>query len=174
MKNRKKHRGNVTLRVAAVLLVLVVWSMYFVSGMYARYSTGGVGTNGAKVAKFSINVTDTGSYSQQIAAKIKPGESQASQIKITNNSEVTVQYEIKVTSTNNIKALKYTLNNESTDAQSGKEITFTTSKQPSGKDNNVLLNIWWDKYTGTGKDPNLAYIGMVDYIIITVTAVQVD
>ncbi len=54
----KKHSAW---RLAGLLLVLVLVTSCFVGGTFAKYVTGGTGTDTARVAKFGVTVTANGS-----------------------------------------------------------------------------------------------------------------
>lgn len=57
MASRKNH----TLKLAGILLALVLVTSCFVGGTFAKYVTGGTGSDSARVAKFGVTVTANGS-----------------------------------------------------------------------------------------------------------------
>lgn len=57
MMTKKK---NVLMRSAGLLLVLVLVTSCFVGSTFAKYTVGGTGSDSARVAKFGVNVTATG------------------------------------------------------------------------------------------------------------------
>lgn len=57
MMTKKK---NVLMRSAGLLLVLVLVTSCFVGSTFAKYTVGGNGSDSARVAKFGVNVTATG------------------------------------------------------------------------------------------------------------------
>lgn len=99
---------NIPVRAAAVLLCLTLASTYFVSGLFARYSTSDQSGGNARVARFSFNggIADAASQtilSQIIEVNLIPGVSENVPLIIENNSEVAVEYTIDVTNeTNNL------------------------------------------------------------------------
>ena len=99
---------NIPVRAAAVLLCLTLASTYFVSGLFARYSTSDQSGGNARVARFSFNggivdATDKIVLSQIIEVNLVPGVREDVPLIIENNSEVAVEYTIDVTNeTNNL------------------------------------------------------------------------
>lgn len=73
-------------RIGLVLLCAIMFSCYMMSGLYARYSTAVTGSAAATVAKF--DVTSDCVYDM---------ESEKYILTITNNSEVSVSYEVSYT-----------------------------------------------------------------------------
>lgn len=57
MMTKKK---NVLMRSAGLLLALVLVTSCFVGSTFAKYTVGGTGSDSARVAKFGVNVTATG------------------------------------------------------------------------------------------------------------------
>lgn len=53
-------KKNVMMRVASVLLIAVLVSTCVISGTYAKYVTAGTGTDSARVAKWGVTVSGTG------------------------------------------------------------------------------------------------------------------
>lgn len=56
----KTKKNGKTLRVAGLLLALVLVTSCFVGGTFAKYVTSGTGTDSARVAKFGVEITATG------------------------------------------------------------------------------------------------------------------
>lgn len=64
-RNKKSIRGELMMLLAGLCLCLVIISTHFTSGLYARYSTGASGSDGARVIRFSqLTVTETGSFTE--------------------------------------------------------------------------------------------------------------
>ena len=62
-KYLRKPKVNIPMYTAAVLFCLTVISTYFVSGLYARYTTSGTGSDSARVIQFrDITITETGEF----------------------------------------------------------------------------------------------------------------
>lgn len=99
MKRGKKqdeqlnNKPNVMFCLALVLLLFVGYTTCYVSGLYARYASVGVGRDAAKVASFSVSAVEDQDARD---AEYDMGDSAFAQYKIDleNNSEVTVSYSI--------------------------------------------------------------------------------
>ncbi len=166
-----KSQKNIPMRIAAVLLCLTLFSTYLVTGLFARYTTSAQGGDHARVAKFSFE--GSGELLQSIEASLFPGESQTATLIIENNSEVAVEYTVAVTNvTNN---LPLSLRMEKIEASSTVDIngtTFTVQQIPGNHIDMYTLYIDWEATTDEDRDPD--WMGKVDYIAVTVTAVQID
>ena len=78
------------LGLVLMCLMLVTFSM--VGGLYARYSTTATGEATAQIAKFDVQVTgDTTGVDVEVAQETEEG---VYTITITNNSDVTVEYDL--------------------------------------------------------------------------------
>jgi len=165
-KTTKKQ--NIPMHVAAVLLCLALFSAYIVSGVCASYATTGQAGGQARVAKFSV--TGDGVLSQPIEAALYPGASQKASLNIYNNSEVSVEY--TVTATNMTKNLPLCLSISKTGeapVADGDSVTVSAAHLPGSYTDQYTLSIDWK---ADQTDPD--WMGMVDYIMVTVTAVQID
>lgn len=167
---KNKTKMNIPIRVAAALLCLTLVSTYFVSGLFARYVTRGESTSSARVAKFSIE--GSGILSQPIAINLAPGGSDEKKLFIQNNSEVAVEYTVTVTNMTNNLPLNLSMEKEGTpSAEQKNDTTFTAQWLPGSYTDTYTLHIEWSDEKA---DEDLALIGMVDHIVATVTAVQID
>ncbi len=92
-------KPNIPLRVSCVLLVLVVISIYMMSGLYARYVTSSEGSDGAQIAHFGeLKIMEGGTLASASETKtVIPGvnleENAAVEI---GTSEVAVYVFLKV------------------------------------------------------------------------------
>ena len=59
--NNKTYRGNIMIRIAAVLFCLVLISTHMMSGLYARYVAKDSSSDEARVAKFQVDAAWSGS-----------------------------------------------------------------------------------------------------------------
>ncbi len=178
---KKRHaKVNIFMCAAAVLLCATLFSTHLVGGLYAKYTTTATSTNDARVAKFSITqsfLKDGSELSDIIKAEIKPGSTQSVHLKIENNSEVAVEYTIKLTNvTGNLPTLKMKLSpvGDTPEAallsEGNGDVEYSAiQKAPGNHTDEYTLDIVWEP---TSND--LDYIGMVDYITISVTAAQID
>jgi len=156
--------------VAAVLFCLTLLSTYLVTGLFARYAVTAQSSEQARVAAFSI--TGAGALEKTITAMVSPGETTDVKLIINNNSEVAVEYEIEVSKeTENLPlSLELKEGNTSLATATGKDkITFKDQKAPGNYKDEYDLKIKWE----AGRD-DVARMGMVDYIAVTVTATQID
>ena len=97
MKNEhKRPSGCITLRIAAVLLCLVLFSMHLTAGLYARYTAKQGGTDSARVAAFNVDVEGVGNSVTVDYVKGNGQDAGIQRLLITNNSEVAVSYDITV------------------------------------------------------------------------------
>ena len=58
MEQTKKYQKNWMLRAAAVLLCMVLISTWMLSGLMARYASGGSGNDSARTAAFVFHLQD--------------------------------------------------------------------------------------------------------------------
>ena len=110
---KSNTKTPVVFYVGLVLLCLFMFSLYLSGGMYARYATTASGSDGARVAKFDVTLTEVGkNWSQQVSlGELSPGGSTEIKFEVTNSSEVQVQF--KVTMTNQTGNLPLQLKNGS-------------------------------------------------------------
>lgn len=93
MRSEYSSKLNITLQLAAVLLCLTLISVYFVSGLFARYTTENTTGNSADVAEFSPAasfVEDTWVFESDKLYYFDY------QIKLTNPSEVDVDCSLEI------------------------------------------------------------------------------
>lgn len=167
-KHQNKPKRNIPLRVAALLFYLTLCTTYLVSGLFARYTASSQSGDQARVAKFSIRGGDA--LSQTIQADVTPGPSTDVSLVIFNESEVAVEYTVEVAQVTNNLPLSLSLANQDGApilTQNGTQ--FTARQLPGNHTDKYSLKIEW---TNTGND--LALMGMVDHITVTVTATQID
>ena len=123
--NNTRKRSSMMVRLVAVLAVVMMFTMCFVGGTFAKYTSSGTGTDNATVAKWDIRVngseiatsdtftfdlfqtitdSDLASAETDIAPAdgsiIAPGTSGKFSIAIQNLSEVNATYTIDYTVTN--------------------------------------------------------------------------
>lgn len=167
-RHKNKRKRNIPIFAAAVLLCLMLFSTYFVTGLFARYTTSAENGDSARVAKFSVE--GGGIFSEPIVADLVPGESQTASIVIYNNSEVAVEYTVAVTNVTNNLPLSLRMEKDGADpaVQTG-DVAFTVQHIPGKHTDQYTLYIDW-----TEQDGDLDRMGMVDYITVTVTAAQID
>lgn len=70
----RKPKKNIALRLAGILFCLTLVSFYMVSGLFAKYTTSGKGSDSARVIKFGdITLTETGDFYKDNKMWIVPG-----------------------------------------------------------------------------------------------------
>lgn len=171
---KNKIKINIPIRVAAVLLCLTLVLTYLVSGLFARYVTSSESSSSARVAKFSIE--GEGILSESIAVSLAPGGYEEKTFSIKNNSEVSVEYTVEVAKmTNNLPLELSMKKKDSSSTEEESNTKFIVRQDPGSHTDEYTLHIEWPQAEDANGDvDNLARIGMVDHIVVTVTAVQID
>lgn len=178
--HRNTPKLNIPICIAAVLFCLTLFSTYFVSGLYARYTSSRRNGGSARVAVFSVK--GEGVLSKPIAAELVPGEIVSNNlIIIENDSEVAVEYTITVTNVTENLPLMFRLIKSGTSSDESDEQDWvpkyeSSSPQqiPCKSTENYTLEIKSELNGLDDSDIDLDLIGRVDYITVTVTATQVD
>lgn len=177
MRKERNAKENILMCIVAVLLCATLFSMHLVGGLYARYTASMSGSDRARVAAFSI--TQAGTIFENIEATVTPGTTQSVTLTITNKSEVAMEYTLTVTNvTGNLTPLKFKLipagDTPLVTTESYKNgISINGARQIPGEHvDQYTLNIVWDP--SANEEDDLALIGMVDYITVSVTAAQID
>lgn len=171
MKNHVREsssKGNIFIRIAAVMFCLTLFSTYFVTGLFARYSTSGQSGGYARAAKFSIEGSCT--LSQGIEADCIPGSTKMVDLTIENNSEVAVEYTVEVANETKNLPLRFRMGaGGPAVTENANGFSFTNQEIPGSHTDTYTLCIDWK---AADNDPD--YMGKVDYITVTVTATQID
>ena len=163
------------MRIAAFLLILVMFSTCIVTGRLAKYVTTASGGDAARVAKF--DVTEEGLYEGAFFTHISPYSAEkpfspVHVIEVVNNgSEVAVECIVKLENmTNNLPNLKYEMVGKD---ENGNTVgTYDAPSQtysgilPKGRIYIHVQTIWEED------DP--FYAEKVDWVRILVSAQQVD
>ena len=102
MEQTKKYQKNWMLRAAAVLLCMVLISTWMLSGLMARYASGGSGNDSARTAAFVFHLQD-GEETRYIdlSGITRPGDSKSYTFIVSNAdadivSEVAESYHIEI------------------------------------------------------------------------------
>ncbi len=178
MGKERNVKMNILMCTVAVLLCATLFSMHLVGGLYAKYTTSVSSSDSARVAAF--NITQEGTIFQTVEANVTPGTTQSAELTITNKSEVAMEYTLTVTNvTGNLTPLKFTLSPADANTPSvatekyENGISINTACQiPGDHTDKYTLNIVWEP--SDNEEDDLALIGMVDYITVSVTATQID
>lgn len=107
---REKGRANIPLLIAALLICGVLLSMYFTSGVLARYTAEGSGNDAARVAIFNTSLERKAEESDAVLSYIYPvavnvsDEDNSYTLLVKNNSEVAVRYTVELRFQNDVPA----------------------------------------------------------------------
>ena len=103
---RSKGKINIPIRIASVLVCLVLFSLHFNSGMYAKYSTGTVDKDKGRIAKFDVSAGKAGNSVTVLSFEPASGsgsfEAQTFKFRVENRSEVAVRYSVRIIFENEI------------------------------------------------------------------------
>lgn len=87
----------------ALLVLLLALAVCTLGEITARFVSRAVGSDSASVAKFDVTVAGTMTESFGISeSELAPGESFEKTVSVTNNSDVTMKYTVRVESTGNL------------------------------------------------------------------------
>lgn len=159
--NMKKRR----LPLSAYLTYLLLASVLFTGVTFSGYVSTTMGNTQGRVAKFEIK--EEGVYEKMIAVDIVPGEVKTHELSIQNKSEVAVEYTITIR--NNTKNLPIEFEVVDMGQIAGEDFIYSETLRPNSVKKVFPLRISWpeDSYSAY-------YAGMVDTIIVSVSAVQKD
>ena len=104
MAKRKRYSVNIPMFIAGALFCLVIFSVHFTSGIYARYSTTAEGNDSARVASFGeLKITETGDFDNEgKKAMLIPGVDLKIDVEVTFGiSEVATIVFVEVTVSRN-------------------------------------------------------------------------
>ena len=104
MAKRKRYSVNIPMFIAGALFCLVIFSVHFTSGIYARYSTTAEGNDSARVASFGeLKITETGDFDNEgKKAMLLPGVDLKKDVEVTfGKSEVATIVFVEVTVSRN-------------------------------------------------------------------------
>ncbi|MBR6650128.1 MAG: hypothetical protein IKL36_01825 [Clostridia bacterium] len=93
MSQQPKAKMNIPMCAACVLLCLTLFSIYFTSGLYAKYTARGNGSDDARVAAFDVKVAGNGADGVKVDCETI---SDTYVITVHNDSEVAVSYSMNV------------------------------------------------------------------------------
>lgn len=100
-KPNKPHFCVWIMQIAATLGCLTLISIYLLSGVYAKFSSSASGSDSARVAKFDVqieNLSATQVFNE--LGTTADAEQYDYKFKVVNNSEVAINYSLKVTFNN--------------------------------------------------------------------------
>ncbi|MCQ2516242.1 MAG: hypothetical protein MJ094_05205 [Saccharofermentans sp.] len=162
-------------RVVAGLVCAVLITTSIVSGLFAKYTSTGSANDYSRVAKF--DVLGEGVLTEPILISLAPSDEGRFVADISVNSDCEVAVACSVTIDNqyqNIVPLQFELRQKSGDDYIDSDGVTTFTYDPASEDGaqyGLFLYVPEDENT---PDSNLRYRGMVDYLIVNVTATQID
>ena len=201
--NNTRKRSSMMVRLVAVLAVVMMFTMCFVGGTFAKYTSSGTGTDTATVAKWSFKVgetdiatTDTFTFDLFKTIKdsdgikdetemnpvdgsiIAPGTQGSFDLVLTNASQVTAQYAIDDTVTNNNDIpVKFSVDGGSNWTNDLADVAASDSTKLAANSGTTTITVQW-KWDFNGNDTTDTALGSAATATLTVaakvTATQVD
>lgn len=196
---KKTRKSSMMVRLVAILTVTMMFTMCFVGGTFAKYTSSGTGSDTATVAKWSFKVgaadiaaTDTFTFNLFNTIKdtdnsnesdinpsdgtiIAPGTQGSFDLVIKNESQVNATYAIdfSVTNTGNIPVQFST---DGTNWYYGIDLLDVSSVAINmGATSTVTVQWKWDFYGNDTTDTTLGAAGAATITVAAaVTATQVD
>ena len=157
----KSNKKPAVLYVGLLLLCLTLVSVHLSSGLYARYTMDVSGSDTARVAKFSFDLSTAEEFREQVTLVLKPGDKQTYEFSFANNGETTLEYTVELINTTGNLPLVIT------EAQNG-VLPMGESAGP------IVGTVEWPTEAEKGNPTSPVYAGMVDVIVVRVTVEQVD
>ena len=201
---RSQRRSSMMVRLVAVLAVTMMFTMCFVGGTFAKYTSSATGTDSATVAKWSFKVgetdiatTDTFTFDLFKTIKdsdginnetemnpvdgsiIAPGTQGSFDLVLTNASQVTAQYAIDYTVTNNNDIpVKFSVDGGTTWTNDLADVAASDSTKLAANSGTTTIKVQW-KWDFNGSDDSFdTALGIGGNAVLTVkaevTATQVD
>ena len=201
MNNKK--RSSMMVRLVAVLAVVMMFTMCFVGGTFAKYTSSATGTDSATVAKWSFKVGETDiaasneftfdlfktikdsngtdnetDISPDDGTIIAPGTQGSFNLVLTNASQVTAQYAIDytVTNTGNIP-VQFSVDGGTNWTNDLADVAASDATKLAANSGTTTITVQW-KWVFDGNDTtdtNLGKVGTATLeVSAKVTATQVD
>ncbi|MGM9644725.1 MAG: hypothetical protein ACI3X1_06530 [Eubacteriales bacterium] len=171
-------KSAILIRVMAVLSVVMMFTMCFVGGTFAKYTSNGTGTDSTRVAKWSFKVgeadiatSDTFTFNLFNTVNdtngtgetdidptdgtiIAPGTQGSFALVLTNESEVTAQYAIDYTVTNDDSIpVEFSVDGGNTWTDELADVSATTLAAKTGTTTITVQWRWaFERYTKVDKD----------------------
>ncbi len=102
MLTKNKRKINIPLLLSSILLIVVLFSLCFTSGILAKYVNTASVSDSARVAKFSVAVSNTDgtsgvvSFTQATDGTYDNTREKLYELTVTNTSEVAVRYTVEL------------------------------------------------------------------------------
>lgn len=201
--NTMKKR-SIMIRVMAVLSVVMMFTICFVGGTFAKYTSSGTKSDAATVAKWSfkvgeIDIATTDTFTFDLFKTIKdsdginnetemnpvdgsiiaPGTQGSFDLVLKNESQVTAQYAIDYTVTNNNDIpVKFSVDDGTTWTNDLADVAASDSTKLAANSGTTTIKVQW-KWDFNGSDDSFdTALGIGGTAVLTVeakvTATQVD
>ena len=201
--NNTRKRSSMMVRLVAVLAVTMMFTMCFVGGTFAKYTSSATGTDSATVAKWSFKVGETdiattNTFAFDLFKTIKdsdvnnnetemnpvdgsiiaPGTQGSFDLVLKNASQVTAQYAIDYTVTNNNDIpVKFSVDGGTTWTNDLADVAASDSTKLAANSGTTTIKVQW-KWDFNGNDTTDTTLGSAGTATLTVaaavTATQVD
>ena len=164
---RSQRRSSMMVRLVAVLAVTMMFTMCFVGGTFAKYTSSATGTD---------NETEMNPVDGSIIA---PGTQGSFDLVLKNESQVTAQYAIDYTVTNNNDIpVKFSVDGGTTWTNDLADVAASDSTKLAANSGTTTIKVQW-KWDFNGSDDNFdTALGIGGNAVLTVkaevTATQVD
>ena len=200
----KTKKSSMMVRLVAVLAVTMMFTMCFVGGTFAKYTSSATGTDSATVAKWSFKVGETdiatsdtftfdlfktikdsngtdneSDMSPVDGSIIAPGTQGSFDLVLTNASQVTAQYAIDYTVTNaGGIPVKFSVDGGTTWTNDLADVAASDSTKLAANSGTTTIKVQW-KWDFNGSDDSFdTALGIGGNAVLTVkaevTATQVD
>ena len=198
--NNTRKRSSMMVRLVAVLAVTMMFTMCFVGGTFAKYTSSATGTDSATVAKWDIRVNganittsdtftfdlfntvnDTTDNNAETAMApnggtiIAPGTTGKFTIKLQNLSEVNAEYSTEYTVTSNVSSIpvQYSLDGDRWTTEIS-TLNRTNCTIGLGTEGEVTVYWKWDFSTGAAADAYDTLLGTMAAAGETVPVIYVS
>lgn len=200
----KVKKSNAMIRLVVALAIVMMFTLCFVGGTFAKYTSTGTGSDSTNVAKWSFKVggtdiaTATENFTFELFKDVKdsngtnpeteikladgsiiaPGTSGSFALVLKNESEVTAQYAIDYTVTNdNTIPVKFSVDGGNTwTADLVDVVADDATKLAVGSEKTITVQWMWDFNGNDTTDTALGILGHGATLTVSavVTATQVD
>ena len=193
--NNTRKRSSMMVRLVAALAVTMMFTMCFVGGTFAKYTSSATGTDSATVAKWSFKVGETdiattNTFTFDLFETIKdsngtdnetdmspvagtiiaPGTQGSFALVLTNASQVTAQYAIDYTVTNaGGIPVKFSVDGGETWTNDLADVAASDSTKLAANSGTTTITVQW-KWDFNGNDTTDTDLGSAATATLTVTA----
>lgn len=167
--------SGILTRIAALLLCFVTASACMMSGLLAKYSTTGSGSDEARVAKFDVVVSGMPSDTIQVICNNYDGDTGVYTFTVTNNSEVAVEYDVKLTYTPDVNYITAKIDGTAVgwlDTSTQGFPNVGVLAPGADKTHTLTLTVDWDLFTKEASNSS-AFTKDINFTI-TLSVEQVD